>query len=78
MIAYYLDQLSTRGIHDLPSLDEAMRAYARAAIWGFTIGWLMAGDSNYGLEILQANLDRLVTALEYLDTLRLIDRLPDP
>lgn len=75
LIRRYLDGLARLGVKGLPSLDDAMREYARAIVWGFTIGWLMAPTENYGPEILRANLDRLVSAAEDLDTFALADQV---
>jgi len=68
LVAFYLNELATHGVKDLPSLDEAMKSYGLAVTWGFTVGWLMAGDTNYGPEILAANLDRLIAAAEDHDS----------
>ena len=59
----------------LPALENAMEQYARAIVWGFTIGWLMAPTENYGPEILKANLDRLIAAAEDWNSFGLADAI---
>jgi hypothetical protein len=39
-------------------------------LWGLVIGWLITPPVNYGEEITRANLTRLVTAAQDLETLQ--------
>jgi hypothetical protein len=68
LLAYYLDRLRAGGVADAPGPDTAWLAYRQTAIWGFVLGWLICPTENYGDAILEANLDRLTTALEDLET----------
>jgi len=67
----YLNRLADLGVRDVSGIDEAMREYARAIMWGFTIGWLMVPERNYGMEIISANLERLYAAMCDHDTFAL-------
>jgi Ecdysteroid kinase-like family len=73
LIERYLRRLGELGVRELPTPQSAMEQYARAIVWGFTIGWLMAPTENYGPEILKANLDRLSAAAEDWDSFALAD-----
>jgi aminoglycoside phosphotransferase (APT) family kinase protein len=75
LVKGYLDRLASLGVADVPSLDVGMREYARAMIWGFTVGWLMVPPRNYGMEIISANLERLLAALLDHDTFGLADEV---
>jgi hypothetical protein len=75
LVERYLQRLAELGVKELPALDDAMEQYARAIVWGFTIGWLMAPTENYGPEILQANLDRLIAAAEDWRSFSLADAI---
>jgi len=68
LLAHYLEQLRLRGVRDAPDPDAAWLLYRQTAIWGLVIGWLICPIENYGEEILEANLNRLATAVEDLDT----------
>jgi len=72
LIAHYLDELRTHGVEDVPAMRDAWLLYRQTAIWGFLIGWFCVPIENYGEEILYANLDRLATALEDLETFEAI------
>jgi aminoglycoside phosphotransferase (APT) family kinase protein len=72
LLAYYLERLRQGGICDAPTPEEAWRLYRQTAIWGFLIGWFMCPIANYGEEILRANLGRLTTALEDLESFQAI------
>jgi hypothetical protein len=52
-----------------------MRKFARGLIWGFTIGWLMVPEPNYGMEIISANLERLMAACTDNNTFDLADEV---
>jgi hypothetical protein len=75
LIEHYLAALKARGVKDVPSIDVAMTEYARALIWGFTVGWLMVPPRNYGMEIISANLERLYAAATDLKTFDLADEV---
>ena len=68
LIAYYLDRLSAGGVRTVPNMEDAWLLYRQTAIWGFLLGWMITPVENYGEVILRANLERLTTALEDLDT----------
>jgi len=68
LLAYYLDRLGAGGVQTVPGMEDAWRLYRQTAIWGFLIGWMITPVENYGEEILRANLERLTTALEDLET----------
>lgn len=73
LLALYLDELGRVGVPNAPSADDAWLRYRQAAIWGLVIGWLITPTENYGEAITAANLDRLVTAVQDLETLRALD-----
>jgi hypothetical protein len=70
LIALYLDELRRGGVEAAPTVDEAWELYRRAVIWGLVIGWLITPPQNYGEAITVANLTRLVTAAQDLETLQ--------
>jgi len=49
----------------------------RALIWGFTVGWMMVPERNYGMEIISANLERLFAACTDHKTFELADEVTD-
>lgn len=73
LLALYLDELRRHGVVDGPSAEEAWLRYRQAAIWGLVIGWLITPTENYGEAITEANIRRLVTAVQDLETLRALD-----
>jgi hypothetical protein len=75
LVQRYLGRLEELGVRELPTLEDAMEQYARAIVWGFTVGWLMAPTENYGPEILKANLDRLIAAAEDWNSFGLADAI---
>jgi hypothetical protein len=64
LVERYFARLAGLGVgaRDIPSMDNAMREMGRALVWGFTVGWLMVPERNYGMEIICANLERLYAA----------------
>jgi aminoglycoside phosphotransferase (APT) family kinase protein len=68
LLALYLERLRARGVSDTPTAEDAWWLYRRTAIWGFLLGWMICPVENYGETILRANLERLTTALEDLET----------
>ncbi|MEM7437789.1 MAG: phosphotransferase [Myxococcota bacterium] len=70
LLAFYLESLRAHGVASPPDVDEAWLRYRQAAIWGLVIGWLITPTENYGEAITQANLERLVAAVQDLETLR--------
>jgi aminoglycoside phosphotransferase (APT) family kinase protein len=72
LLAYYLNRLRKGGVADAPTPGDAWRLYRQTAIWGFLLGWFICPIENYGEAILRANLDRLTTALEDLESFRAI------
>jgi hypothetical protein len=68
LIAFYLDELRRHGVEAPPRPDEAWRQHRLAVIWGLVIGWLITPPVNYGTAITAANIARLVTAAEDLES----------
>lgn len=68
LIAYYREQLLSRGVADAPSLDTLWLEYRRAVVWGVYIGWLTTPVVNYGWEITVMNHLRIMTAYEDLES----------
>jgi len=79
LVQRYLARLDALGVNpkEIPSIDVAMREFGRALIWGFTIGWLMVPERNYGMEIISANLERLFAACSDHKTFDLADEVTD-
>jgi len=75
LVERYLARLAELGVSGVPPIDEAMREFGRSIIWGFTIGWLMAPERNYGMEIIGANIERLYAAALDHDTFALADEV---
>ena len=74
LLERYLDALRAHGVRSVPEPDEAWLRYRQAAIWGLVIGWLIAPTENYGEAITAANIARLVTAVQDLETFAALDR----
>jgi len=75
LVERYLTRLSELGVSEIPSMEDAMREFGRSIIWGFTIGWLMAPERNYGMEIIGANIERLLAAAIDHDSFALADEV---
>lgn len=73
LIAEYLDRLRASGVTDAPTLDDAFDQCRAAALWGLVIGWLICPPENYGQPITEANIARLVAAVQDLDTFAAIE-----
>jgi len=73
LLAYYLDRLKAGGVRTVPNMEDAWLLYRQTAVWGFLIGWMITPVENYGEKILRANLERLTTALEDLETFAALD-----
>jgi hypothetical protein len=70
LLRFYLEELRRHGVQNPPDEDDAWLRYRQAAIWGLVIGWLITPTENYGEAITTANIARLVTAVEDLETLK--------
>jgi hypothetical protein len=70
LLARYLDSLRRRGVERPPSEEEAWTLHRQAVVWGLVIGWLITPPQNYGQAITAANLTRLVTAIQDLESFR--------
>ena len=70
LLSFYLDELRRHGVQSPPDHNDAWLRYRQAAIWGLVIGWLITPTENYGEAITTANISRLVTAVEDLETLK--------
>lgn len=68
LLGHYLDELRRYGVEEPPEPNEAWLRYRQSAIWGLVIGWLITPTENYGEEITAANISRLVTAVQDLET----------
>ena len=53
----------------VPDEDAAWLLYRQSAMWGLVIGWLITPPQNYGEAITRANLERLVAAVQDLETI---------
>jgi hypothetical protein len=73
LIAHYLDRLAAGGVSQPPDMESAWELHRRTVLWGLVIGWLITPPVNYGEEITRANLTRLVTAAQDLETLQALD-----
>jgi hypothetical protein len=62
LVQRYLDGLKAHGVDYAPSLEEAMEAFSLAIIWGLVIGWFCVRPESYGMEIISANVERLLAA----------------
>jgi hypothetical protein len=71
-IELYLVELKKNGVASPPDFKAGWEIYRRAVIWGLVIGWLMTPPINYGQQITAANIERLVTAAQDLETLQAI------
>ena len=56
-------------IHDF---EKAKHLYSIAMAWGLVIGWLICPPNNYGVEILSANVRRLVAACVDLNSFAIL------
>lgn len=68
LLAYYREQLRSKGVTDVPSLDDLWLEYRRAMVWNVYIGWLITPVINYGLDISTMALLRTMTAYEDVET----------
>lgn len=77
LLAYYLQQLRSRGVNDAPDLETTWLEYRRAVVWGVYIGWLTTPIENYGWDINVCNHVRLLTAYRDLEASSALANLPD-
>ncbi|MGB5220121.1 MAG: hypothetical protein WBN60_03770, partial [Polyangiales bacterium] len=70
LLRSYCEGLERGGVENPPEPNEAWLRYRQAALWGLVIGWLITPTENYGETITRANLVRLVTAVQDLETLQ--------
>ncbi|MBT4521971.1 MAG: phosphotransferase [Halieaceae bacterium] len=70
LIRFYLDELHRRGVASPPNFDSAWLLHRQAALWGLVIGWMTCPTRNYGKEITELNLQRLIAAVLDLETLK--------
>lgn len=68
LLREYLHELKSLGVSSPPSFDNAWLLYRKGMAWGLVIGWLLCPEQNYGPEVLSANIMRLVSACQDLDT----------
>jgi hypothetical protein len=69
LLTHYREELRRRGVADPPSEDEAWLRFRQSVIWGLVIGWLITPPTNYGEAITVANLERLVAAVQDLESI---------
>ena len=72
LLAEYLDRLAEHGVATPPSREHAWLRYRQGMIWGLVIGWLITPPQNYGVAITRANIDKMVHAMQDLETLAVI------
>jgi len=72
LLGEYLERLAGYGVAAPPSSEHAWLRYRQGMIWGLVIGWLITPPQNYGVEITRANISKLVSAMQDLDTLAAI------
>lgn len=72
LLGEYLERLAGYGVAAAPSSEHAWLRYRQGMIWGLVIGWLITPPQNYGVEITRANISKIVTAMQDLDTLAAI------
>ena len=72
LIAFYFDELQSRGVTSVPDMDAAWTLHRQAAVWGLVIGWLTCPTPNYGREITEENMRRLTQILIDLDCLKVV------
>ena len=77
LLAFYREQLESRGVPNAPGPDELWLEYRRAAVWGVYIGWLTTPIMNYGWEITVNNHIRLLTAYQDLACSEALSDLPE-
>ena len=70
LLGHYLECLREGGTENAPSFDEAWLLYRQSVIWGLMIGWLITPPTNYGEAITSANIERLVSAVQDLETFK--------
>ncbi len=75
LLAYYREQLLSRGVKDVPTLDELWLEYRRAMAWNLYIGWLITPVVNYGWEITVMAVLRTMTAYEDHETQKALANL---
>jgi hypothetical protein len=69
LLRLYRDSLAEHGVTRVPDADEAFLRYRQSTVWGLVIGWLITPPQNYGETITDANIAKIVTAMQDLDTL---------
>ncbi len=72
LLRFYLQELRRLGVSEPPDLAAAWKLYRQSVAWGLVIGWLITPPENYGQQITAANIGRLVTAAQDLQTFELL------
>ena len=75
LVEHYLARLNLLGVNYRPTIDEAFDQYSLAIIWGFSIGWFAVRPIHYGMEIISANIERLLAAATDHDVFRRAEKL---
>ncbi len=73
LIRFYLDEIRRLGVERPPSFDEAWLLHRQSTFWGLVIGWLICPTANYGREITEENIRRLVQIMVDLEVLETVD-----
>jgi hypothetical protein len=74
LIEFYLGELARGGVERVPTMDEAWLLHRQSALWGLVVGWLTCPTANYGREITEENIRRLVQIVIDLDS---VSTVPD-
>ena len=74
LIEFYLGELTRGGVERVPTMDEAWLLHRQSALWGLVVGWLTCPTANYGREITEENIRRLVQIVIDLDS---VSTVPD-
>jgi len=72
LIRFYLEELRANGVSDAPDFDTAWLLHRQSAMWGLVIGWMVCPTQNYGREITEGNLRRLVAAVDDLEAMKVV------
>ena len=75
LLAYYREQLLSRGVKDVPLLGELWLEYRCAMVWNLYIGWLITPVVNYGWDITVMAVLRTITANEDHETAKALANL---
>lgn len=72
LIRFYLEELKSRGVTDAPDFDTTWLLHRQSALWGLVVGWMVCPTKNYGRDITEANLRRLIAAVGDLESMKVV------